>query len=167
MRMRFVLGVAVAFSLTIGLPSLAAAHTELIESSPADGAQLDEPPTEVVLTFEGEVSEDSSFTVTDADGNEVGSGELDLNVADRNVLRGEMTITEDGTYTVAYSIVGEDGDPIEGEVTFSVGEVGSGATAPDTAVAPPSSGVNLSLLGFGLLLLAGLVLGLRNRLSRT
>ena len=166
MRIRFALGVLVALSITLGLPALAAAHTELIESTPGDGAQLDDPPTEVVLTFEGEVSEDSSFTVTDADGNEVGSGELDLNVADRNVLRGEVTITEDGTYTVAYSVVGEDGDPIEGEVTFTVGGVGSGTTAPNTAVAPPSPGVTLSLLGFGLLL-AGLVLGLRTRLSRT
>ena len=165
MRFRFVLSVAVALSLMLGLPALAAAHTDLIESSPADGAQLDEPPTEVVLTFEDEVSEDSSFTVTDADGNEVGSGALDLDVADRNVLRGEVTITDDGTYTVAYTIVGEDGDPIEGEASFTVGEGDPGAAPPDTAVAAPAAGLNASLLGLGLLFSA-VALALRTRRSR-
>lgn len=163
MRFRFTLGVAMALGLTLSLPLAALAHTDLIESSPADGAQLDEPPTEVVLTFEGEVSEDSTFTVTDAGGSEVGSGELDLDVADRNVLRGEVTITEDGTYTVAYSIVGEDGDPIEGEVTFTVGAEG-GSTPPNTAMSAPA-GFNPTLLGVGLLSVAG-ILGLRIRRSR-
>lgn len=154
MRLRFVLGVAMSLSLLLGLPALAAAHTDLTESSPADGAQLDVPPTEVVLTFESEISDDSSFTVTDADGKEVGSGELDLEAADRNVLHGEVSITEDGMYTVAYTIVGDDGDPIEGEVTFTVGEAGAGATPPDTAVPAPGLGLNALLLGLGLLLVA-------------
>lgn len=165
MRFRLALSVAVALSLMLGLPPLAAAHTDLVESSPADGAQLDEPPTEVLLTFEGEVSEDSGFTVTDADGNEVGSGALDLDVADRNVLRGAVTITDDGTYTVAYTIVGEDGDPIEGEVSFTVGEVHPGTAPPNTAAAAPAAGVSTSLLGLGLLLSA-IALTLRTRLSR-
>lgn len=165
MRLRFLLGAVVALGLTLGLPMAALAHTELTESSPADGAQLDEPPTEVVLTFEGEISEDSTFTVTDADGTEVGSGELDLDVADRNVLRGDVTITEDGTYAVAYSIVGEDGDPIEGELSFAVGEAAPGTTAPNTAMMP-AAGLNPAPLGVGLIAAAA-VLAFRARRSRT
>ena len=165
MRFRFVLSAAAALGLTLGLPMAALAHTELTESSPADGAQLNEPPTEVVLTFEGEISEDSTFTVTDADGTEVGSGELDLDVADRNVLRGDVIITEDGTYTVAYSIVGEDGDPIEGEMSFTVGEASPGTTPPNTAMVSPA-GLNPALLGVGLISAAGL-LALRAHRSRS
>ena len=164
MRFRLVLSAAAALGLTIVLPMAAFAHTELTESSPADGARLDEPPTEVVLTFEDEIGEDSTFSVTDADGTEVGSGELDLDVADRNVLRGDVTISDDGTYTVAYSIVGEDGDPIEGEVTFTVGETSGGTTAPNTALAP-ADGLSPTLFGVGLLLAAG-VLALRARPER-
>lgn len=165
MRFRFVLGAVVALGLTVGLPVAALAHTDLAESSPADGAQLDEAPTEVVLTFEGEIGEDSTFTVTGADGTEVGSGELDLDVAERNVLRGEVTITEDGSYTVAYTIVGEDGDPIEGEVTFTVGEATGGTATPNTAMAP-AVGPNPTLFGgVGLLVLAG-ILARRARLLR-
>lgn len=165
MRFRFVLSVAAALGLTIGLPMAAFAHTELTESSPADGAQLAEPPPEVVLTFEGEISEDSTFTVTDADGTEVGSGELDLDVAERNVLRGDVTITDDGSYTVAYSIVGEDGDPIEGELSFTVGEAAPGTTPPNTAMVPPA-GPNPPLLGVGLISAVGL-LALRAHRSRS
>ena len=165
MRFRFVLSAAAALGLTIGTPIAAFAHTELTESSPADGAKLDAPPTEVVLKFEGEISEGSTFTVTDSDGSEVGSGELDLDVADRNVLRGEVTISEDGTYTVAYSIVGEDGDPIEGELSFVVGEAAPGTTPPNTAMVPPV-GLNPALLGVGLLSVAGL-LALRAHRSRS
>ena len=164
MRFRFVLGAVVALGLTLGLPVAAVAHTDLAEASPADGAQLDEAPTEVVLTFEGEISEDSTFTVTSADGTEVGGGELDLDVAERNVLRGEVSITEDGTYTVAYSIVGEDGDRIEGEVTFAVGDQSGGTTTPNTAMAP-AAGLSPTLFGVGLLLVAG-VLALRARVGR-
>lgn len=156
MRFRFVLGAIVALGLTLGLPVAALAHTELNESTPAGGAQLDEPPAEVVLTFEGEITEESTFTVTDADGSEVGSGELDLDVVDRNVLRGAVSISEDGTYTVAYSIVGEDGDPIEGEVTFAVGEESVGTTTPNTAMSP-AAGLNPTLLGVGLLSVAALL----------
>lgn len=165
MRFRLVLSAAAALGLTIVLPMAAFAHTELTESSPADGARLDEPPTEVVLTFEDEIGEDSTFSVTDADGTEVGSGELDLDVADRNVLRGDVTISDDGTYTVAYSIVGEDGDPIEGELSFTVGEAAPGTTPPNTAMVPPA-GPNPALLGVGLISAAGL-LALRAHLSRT
>lgn len=164
MQSRVLISIAMALGLILGLPVVAAAHTDLAESSPPDGAQLDEPPTEVVLTFEGEVGEDSSFTVTDAEGTEVGSGGLDLDVPDRNVLRGDVAITEDGTYTIAYTIIGEDGDPIEGELSFTVGEADPGTTPPDTAVSVPTAGLNGSSLGV-VLILAALVLAIRMRVE--
>ena len=165
MRFRFVLGAVMVLGLTLGLPLAAFAHTDLIDASPPDGAQLDEPPTEVVLTFEAEIGEESAFTVTDADGTEVGNGELDLDVAERNVLRGDVTITEDGTYTVAYLIVGEDGDPIEDELSFAVGEATPGTIPPNTAMMP-AAGVNPAILGI-VLVSAAAVLGVRARRSRS
>ena len=161
MRSRFGLGVVVAFCLILAAPAGAAAHTDLVESSPADGAQLDEPPTEVVLTFESELSDDAIFTVTDAEGNVVGSGTLDLDIADRNVIRGDVSIAQDGVFRVAYSFVGEDGDPIEGEVTFGVG-----SRPPNTAMAPEAGGFNLTSVGLALFVVA-VTLGSRARRSRT
>jgi methionine-rich copper-binding protein CopC len=104
----------------LAIPAMASAHVELISSSPEAGANLDTAPAEVTFTFDDELDPDhSGFTVTDGDGNEVGSGEVDLNVADRNVMRGDVAITDPGVYTVSYTVAGVDGHEIEG--TFSFG----------------------------------------------
>ena len=61
-------------------------------------------------------------------GNEVGSGEVDLTVADRNVMRGDVTVSDPGIYTVSYIVAGVDGHEIEG--TFSFG-YNTDATIPE------------------------------------
>lgn len=164
MRFRFLLGAVMALGLMLAVPLSAQAHTDLTDASPADGEQLEEPPTEVVLTFEAEIGEASTFTVTDADGNEVGRGELDLDVADRNVLRGDVAISADGTYAIAYSIIGEDGDPIEGKLSFTVGDNAPQVTSPNTATVPPAI-INPTLFGVALVF-AALVLAARARRSQ-
>ncbi len=56
-------GLAVALSLaTFGS---AVAHSELIDSVPAAGAELATPPTAVRLTFSGALAPDSSIQVVD------------------------------------------------------------------------------------------------------
>lgn len=134
-------------------PSPVLADTGLASSDPADGATLTEPPSEVVLTFEGEVSDDSSFTVTGPSGESVGDGKLDLDVDDRNVLRGDVSVSEAGDYVVAYTIVGEDGHPIEGEVRFTYAPPGSGGDTPNTAVPAPRT-PTMTLVGVVLLVAA-------------
>lgn len=109
-----------ATAALLAIPTAASAHVELVSSSPEAGANLDTAPTEVSVTFDDELDPDhSGFTVADADGNEVGSGEVDLTVADRNALRGEVTIADPGVYTVSYTVAGVDGHEIVG--TFSFG----------------------------------------------
>jgi copper resistance protein C len=151
-----------ALSLTLA-PAAVLAHTELTLSDPADGAVLTEAPTEVVLTFSGEIGEDGTFTVTDADGASVGEGGVDLDVADRNILRGDVTITEPGEYTVTYAVAAEDGHPTEGELTFTFDPEGEAST-PDTAVpvrgtpAPAIAGLVL-VLASGALAVRRIVIG--------
>jgi methionine-rich copper-binding protein CopC len=134
------------------LPTLALGHTELASSDPADGSTVTEPPDEVVLTFEGEVDETAGFTVTDPSGAEVGSGSLDLEIADRNVVRGEVDVAATGEYVVAWSVVGDDGHDVTGEVTFTYDPEGEAST-PDTAL-PVNGGSPVVLLGVLLLVLA-------------
>ncbi len=134
------------------LPALALGHTELTASDPADGSTITDAPDEVVLTFAGEVDEAASFTVTGPSGGEVGSGSLDLEVADRNILRGPVEVAASGEYTVAWSVVGDDGHEVEGEVTFTYDPEGEGTT-PDTAVAV-STGSPVALIGALLIVLA-------------
>lgn len=131
-----------------------AAHAVLTEADPAAGAQLDTPPTEVVLVFDGELSpETSRFVVTDADGAVAGEGRLDLEVAERNRLRGPVDAMAPGSYTVTWSVTGDDGHAVEDAYTFSVrGETageGDEPEPPDTAL--PGAMDVASAIGLALL----------------
>jgi copper resistance protein C len=154
MRLPRLLAVLAAL-VALAAPSVVAAHAELVSSTPGPGDVLDAPPTEIVLVFDDELDPAASgFTVTDADGSEVGSGEVDLDVAERNELRGTVDAAEPGDYTVSWSVTGADGHAVEGMFDFEVraadGDDGVDAQ-PDTAMAPPT-GAN------PLLVIAGLVL---------
>lgn len=147
-------------------PSTVGAHAELTSTSPEDGAELEEPPTEVVVVFDGELDPVASgFLVTDADETEVGRGEVDLEVAERNELRGAVAIDGSGTFTVAWTATAADGHREEGGFTFTVvggdghgdGDDTDGDTTPDTAMVAPSfpspaaAGVVVVLLTAGLI----------------
>jgi len=161
------LAAAAVAALVAALPAAAVAHSELESSTPAAGANLDTAPASVTLNFSEELRpRRSSFTVKDANGHEVGSGDVDLNVADRNVMTGDVTITEPGVYAVTYSVVAGDGDASGG--TFSFGykatELIPGTTTqedPDTAMARPSTPI-LLLVGW-LIVAVAVVLGIRRR----
>ena len=154
----------IAGLLAIAMAALAspvAAHAFPESSNPAPGENLDSAPTEVSITFDDEVDPDgSSFQVKDADGNVVGEGAVDLTVADRNVLRGDVDITEPGLFEVTWAALSIDGDTTHGSFTFGFqasGAVPSDAPqeeAPDTAVPAPAVTAPAVLWLVGLLLLA-------------
>jgi hypothetical protein len=164
MRIRSLLvGVSIT-ALLAALPAVAAAHTELESSTPSAGENLDAPPTEVTLTFGDELDPDgSSFTVVDAGGHEVGSGEVDLTIADRNVMAGDVAITDPGVYTVEYTFVAADGHESGGTLSFGYKATeaipGSTDEQPNTALPRPSLPL-APLVGWLLFALAG-VIGVR------
>jgi len=147
--------------------SAVAAHVELVTSTPAAGSNLPIAPTEVTITFDDELDPDlSSFTVNDAGSVEVGAGEVDLTVADRNVMTGQVTITEPGVYTVIYQVAGVDGHRLQG--TFSFGYQATtaipgptGDEGPDTAMRQPSRGSGLVFLGALLVVASASLVGRR------
>jgi methionine-rich copper-binding protein CopC len=132
-------------------PAMVHAHAELVSSVPADGAELDAPPAVVSLVFNGELLPDGTgFVVTDSGDRSVGEGELDLSVADRNEIRGPVTILGSGTFTVDWTAIAGDGHAESGRLSFTVRASASGA-APDTAMA--TAKVDPASLIGGLLLL--------------
>ena len=161
-------GAALGAALLTGISvSAVAAHVELITSSPAAGANLPTAPTEVTITFDDELDPDlSSFTVADASSVEVGGGEVDLTVADRNVMAGPVTITEPGVYTVTYHVAGVDGHELEGSFSFGFKASTtipdpSSDEGPDTAMREPDRGSGLVLLAALLLAASAFILGRR------
>jgi methionine-rich copper-binding protein CopC len=137
----------------VALPVAASAHSELDTSVPAESANLQTAPTEVVLTFTAELDLDgSSFTVTDPTGAQVGTGKVDLNVAARNILRGDVSITKPGNYRIAWTSLSLDGDQLKGTVTFGY----RSSSPPNTAM--PLGADPLPLSAAGILLLAAAIL---------
>lgn len=154
MRRIHLVAIAAVVATLIALPAVAFAHAELASSDPSPRERLDEAPSEVTITFDGELAPESAFTVTDADGRDVGTGSLDLDVAERNVLRGAVTITEPGVYTVTWIAVSDDGHPEEGSFAFGYeADVTGTSTAPNTALPGTRNGPWVPI-GAALLLLA-------------
>jgi methionine-rich copper-binding protein CopC len=122
---------AIAALMLAASPGLATAHAELVSSQPPAGAILETAPAEIALTFSAELDAAASgFVVTDPDGTEVGEGTVDLDVAERNILRGAVVIAGDGLFEVRWTAVAVDGHVEHGSFTFNVGDGG----APDTAL---------------------------------
>ena len=155
-----------AVLLTAALAAPASAHVELVTTSPEAGANLTTAPSEVSITFDDELDPDlSSFRVIGPGSIEVGSGEVDLSVADRNVMTGPVTVTTHGVYTVTYEVAGVDGHQLE--VGFSFGYQATTAIpdptineGPDTAMHEPPPRTGLILLG-ALFLLASATIAAR------
>ncbi len=147
------LAVAGLAALAAMTPPSALGHADLESSMPESGATLTTAPTEVALAFSGElVPEGSGFTVTDDDGRSVGSGELDLTVAERNELRGPVTIDQPGTFSVAWTAVAADGHRETGSFSFTYG-----TATPDTAASAPTW-PTAAAIGTSLLLMAAAML---------
>ena len=158
---RPILALVACISLLLTVAAPVAAHAELVTTTPIDGAQLDAVPAEAVLSFSAELDPVSSgFVVTGPDGEPAGSGTVDLQVPDRNVMRGSMTGSGDGTYSIAWTAVAADGHEGTGTLKFTVG----GEALADTAL-PPTPGP-AALIGWLLLGAAGATLFGRRLLQR-
>lgn len=130
---------AVALLLATVQPALA--HDELTGSDPASGASLETAPGKLTLTFSGNVSDiGHEIHVTDPEGKEITTGEPTV---DRTRLT--QRLKEDGapgTYTVVWRTVSQDGHPIEGNFTYSVGESAGQESATPTTQASASEGAD-------------------------
>lgn len=117
------------------------AHSALQSSTPADQAELVQPPTAVTLTFNEAVdSEFSDVVVTGPDGQARQEGATQ--VQGSTVTQPLRPLTEDGRYDVAYRVVSADGHPITGELSFTVTlppTTAPASTAPATGAAPSSA----------------------------
>lgn len=141
----------------------AAAHASLVGSSPADGDELAEPPTEVTLDFsEGVSAELGGVRVLDASGQRVDLGAVDQ-PSDRRLVTKLAGDLADGTYLVSYRVISADGHPVTGAVVFAVGSALDEAAVADLGgdrgdrAAEGVGVVARAMLYGGALLAAGLV----------
>jgi copper transport protein len=126
---------AVAFGAVclaaLALPAGAAAHAELISTSPERGAQVDAAPERVAFRFSEPVEGGfGAVRVFDAEGERVDEGDLLRPGGDSDAvgvaLRSDLP---EGSYTATFRVVSADSHPIAGGFVFSVGEGGAAPSA--------------------------------------
>lgn len=121
--------------IAVVLAPPASAHDVLISSKPADGAQLDTAPTEIVLTFNNQLLDSAqAVVVADAAGTTVAEGSPTV---DGTTATFPLPSLGGGTYSATWSVVSSDGHRIDGTVAFEV--AGDAAETTTEAAAPPSA----------------------------
>ncbi|KON90007.1 hypothetical protein AF332_26450 [Sporosarcina globispora] len=99
------------------LPSMTSAHTGLESSAPESGQVVTEDLNEITLTFAGEIESLSTMTLV-REGQEILLSNVEPN---GKQMSGTLeSPLENGSYVINWSIVGEDGHQITGEIPFTV-----------------------------------------------
>lgn len=122
-----VVGAAV---LLAGMPVWA--HAVLLESRPADGAQLKNPPSEIVLQFNEPITP-IRVRILDRSGRELGKNEAAA-VHGNGIRIGLPTPLPDGGYMVSYRVTSADSHPVAGTILFAIGGQSESPRPPGTAL---------------------------------
>ena len=137
----------------------AQAHALLRSSEPADGAQLQKPPSAVLLSFTEDPDPTLSIVhVIDGNGNNVEKGKARAVPGAPTELIVDVGTLPNGVYTVSWRTVSRvDGHVTAGAFAFGVGVSPAGAKLPTVKTPSPSvlSVVSRSLFYTGLFLLLG------------
>jgi methionine-rich copper-binding protein CopC len=168
---RSLLFAGLAFALALGLlsgPRLALAHADVQSSSPASGATVDAGITSITITFDEEVSVDSSTAEVDGPSGAVSGASASVDRANRALMTISTPPLSGGEYTVRWTAVTEDDNATaNGSFSFTVAG-GAAAPATDPATDPATSGPSGAALpasgegntGVVLTMLAGIALAL-------
>jgi copper transport protein len=128
-----------AVLLSVVFASPAAAHAELVNTSPPNGAQLTRPPTEVRMTFTESVHlVDGGIQLVDHVGATVRTPTPTVN--GRTVTWPMPADLPEGPYVVTWRVVSTDGHPISGAFSFGVGTAAA-ASGSATNAGPPDTSV--------------------------
>lgn len=133
---------ALAVAIVVAPANPAFAHSELLESTPAAGETLPEPPEQVELVFGENVQEQGgAIVVQAADGSRV--DQANTFATDANVATVQLAKTApSGKYTVNYRVVSADGHIVNG--TFSYRQTSSSSPTPTSSEPATASVVTAS-----------------------
>jgi methionine-rich copper-binding protein CopC len=163
-----VLAIASLFAFPIG----AFAHGEMVQASPAVDSNVLAAPTEVSIEFDGKLqiignTNVNSIEVTDNQGQLISSP---TSVVEGNKISTKLQLTDiTGLVSVHYRIVSEDGHPVEGDYSFTVGEmpVAISALGEESAGEEVAeSGSNLLVNGIGILTLISIAFLVVRRIKK-
>ena len=163
-----VLAVASLFAF----PVAAFAHGEMVQATPAVDSNVLTAPTEVSIEFDGKLqiignTNVNSIEVTDNQGQVISSP---TSVVEGNKISTKLQLTDiTGLVSVHYRIVSEDGHPVEGDYSFTVGETPvaiSAQSGESTEEEVAESGSNLLVNGIGMLTLISIAFLVVRRIKK-
>lgn len=136
---------------------MAAAHSVIVDSAPAQGETVESSPRTVEATFNEDVSTEFAHLTVMRDGTNHASGEP--RVEGRTVAI-DVPDLAPGEYTVGYRVVSADGHPVQGSFTFTVAGAatdstpaaaagGTDAGGDSTAAADSEESTDSGNIGFG------------------
>jgi methionine-rich copper-binding protein CopC len=162
-------------ALFIAMPTNAFAHGEMVQAFPAADSNVPTAPAEVSIEFDGKLqiiggANVNSIEVTDSQGQIISSPTA---VVEGNKISTKLQLTDiTGLVSVRYRIVSEDGHPVEGDYSFTVGETpvaisayGEEASEEEVETTEENGG-NLLVNGVGILILIGIVFGIVRRIKK-
>lgn len=168
-RVRRLSGLAAALVLAAGIVALtgspAAAHANLVGTSPSNGTELDGPPDEVRLRFSERVTvAPDGVSIRDSAGAVVDTGPAAVAPEDPSaVVLPVPPDLPDGSYVVSFRLVSADSHPVAGAIVFGVGVPAGSLDNVDTDPEDPAVAAVFAASRWtsyaGLALLAG-VLGM-------
>lgn len=138
-RLRVVVVGFVAMLATMLGVGTASAHSAVVGSSPANGAQIATAPDRVSLQFnEALQPKFASLTVVGPDGNLWSKGDPTVQGDTISVpLEGLGPV---GDYTIAFRVTSADGHPVSGTQKFSLTQEGTGTPGPKAGGQSADSG---------------------------
>ena len=151
-----------AIASLFAFPVAAFAHGEMVKAIPAVDSNVLTAPTEVSIEFDGKLqiignTNVNSIEVTDNQGQLISSP---TSVVEGNKISTKLQLTDiTGLVSVHYRIVSEDGHPVEGDYSFTVGETAVAISAQSEESAGEEvaeSGSNLLVNGIGILTLVSI-----------
>ena len=105
------------------------AHSHLEDSTPKNGEIISESLKTITLSFETDVEPTSSFTLLDEKNVSIPISTVSMN-GNQLIANVENELLN-GSYTIHWKIIGQDGHPLEGDVPFTV-------QLPENTIAPDS-----------------------------
>ena len=161
--------------LLLTSPISAFAHGEVTSSIPSPNEKIVALPTEISIDFDGELqtlgnSEVNSITVTDAQGQVISNP---TSVVEGSKISNRLLLTDiTGLVSVHYRIVSEDGHPVEGDYSFTVGGVPTLTSVQEEELNEVETGVseesgsNLLVTAVGFAFLSALVVVIVRRIKK-
>jgi len=164
-----ILVLAVASLFTF--PIAAFAHGAMVQATPAVDSNVLTAPTEVSIEFDGKLqiignTNVNSVEVTDNQGQLISSP---TSVVEGNKISTKLQLTDvTGLVSVHYRIVSEDGHPVEGDYSFTVGEtpVANGTVVETYEEEDLESGAKLLVNGVGILTLISIAFLVVRRIKK-